>query len=524
MKRLLALLFAMLMVVSLFAGCQPTPGTGTNDDDGDTTLYPVDENGNFVYGDTFKDVTVEWWVASNYGLNSDMFMFKKLEEAIGCNINVTCYDPETYKTKVGVAIKTGNLPDIFVTQGGYTEAGRYGDQGAFVNLLSADSLAKMPNFKALFVDNADMKSRIDFYTSEKGGLYTLPTYNLNRTVNHGWLYRKDIFEKHNIQMWTDSESFLNVLRQLKQLYPESYPLTGKDMVKYVFDRVGNSYGLNSIMLPYDWDKGEFYLGFADEGYYEMLKLFQTAWNEKLVDPDIFSNGTADIDANMVNGTSFVMNDWIGRIAVENAAGKEIDPNFQVAYAPHIGDGKGVELAIIDPSGSVISAMSDKKVQDACLAIYNYLYSEEGSFVGTIGEEGVTFKMVDGERVYLNPDGTEMEFVTVQTLEEKYGMWSTPWVIKTFDRSSVYYNFTEEEAEAQVIGSQGGLNKAAPPVNFSEEDATIQVDLYNQCKNDLDQFAAKFVTQNYSKEDWQNEVNRLKEKYGNELLEIMARYS
>lgn len=520
MKRLLALIFAVLMVVGLFSGCVATgPITPGGDDDGTSAPYPVDENGNFVYGDTFKGVTVEWWVASNYELNSDMFMFKKIEEAIGCNINVTCYDPETYKTKVSVAIKTGNLPDIFVTQEGYVGANKYGEQSAFVNLLSENALAKMPNFKKLFVDNADLKSRIDFYTSDNGGLYVVPQYNLDRTVNHGWLYRKDIFEKHNIEMWTDSESFLKVLRQLKQLYPESYPLTGKDMVKYVFDRVGNSYGINHTRVAYDWDKGEFYLGFATEGYYEMLKLFQTAWNEGLVDPDIFSNGTTDIDQNMVNGTSFVMNDWIGRMDVENKAGKEIDPNFQVAYAPHIGNGMGVELDVIVPTGSVISAMSEKKVQDACLAIYNYLYSDEGAFVGTIGEENVTFKMVDGERVYLNPDGTEMEFVTVQTLEEKYGMWSTPYVLKTFDRTSVYYNFTPEEAEAQIIGSQGGLNKAVPPTKYSEEDGPLYLDRSNGLKNDVAEFAAKFITMNYTKEQWQAEANRLMDKYG-EIFDIL----
>ena len=48
--------------------------------------------------------------------------------------------------------------------------------------------------------------------SADGKLYMFPTYDINRDVNHGMLYRKDIFDKHGIKMWNSPEEFYNVLK------------------------------------------------------------------------------------------------------------------------------------------------------------------------------------------------------------------------------------------------------------------------------------------------------------------------
>lgn len=518
MKKILAMVLCLLMITGIFAGCRPDtdePDDGKISD----TIYETDENGQFVYGDLFKDVTVEWWVSSHYELNSDMFFFKKLEEVIGCKINVTCYEGDTYITKVNTALQTGSLPDICTMVTGYSVYNVYGDQGAFVNLLDEKVLAKMPNLKKNLLDVPEAAQFVDAYKSENGALYGMPRYNTQRLVNYGWMYRKDIFEKHGIEMWTDSESFLNVLRQLKKLYPDSYPLTGAAM-KSVFGRVINGYGANSYINAYDWDKKEWFMGAGTEGFYEMMKLFQTAWNENLVDPDIFTNKVNDIDSAILNGTSFVYNSWIGRMAVENPAGKDVDPNFQVSYAPQIGDGKADQLSVVGTNGTVINAKS--KCIDACLAIWNYLYSEEGVYVLTIGEEGVTYDMVNGERVYKNANGSVMENATIQTLEEEFGLWNEG-IYALVNRESVYFNFTEEEAEAQEIGSKGGFRQGIPAYTIPEEYAEDFYDMLTNLNNDVEQFCAQFVTRNLSKEDWQKSVALWQSKYGRAFEILNGKY-
>lgn len=511
MKKIIALVLAMLVVIGMFAGCTPST-TGPNGPgvagDVDKAPYPVDEEGNFIYGDTFKDTTVEWWVKSNYDISGDSFFFKKLEEVIGCKINVTRYEPEQFTVKMNAAIQSNRMPDIIVSGLEHAAYNVYGEQGAFVNFLAPENIVKMPHL-AKVLENEEIASQVEFYKSENGGLYGSVTWDHNRLINHGWMYRKDIFEKHGIEMWTDSESFLDVLRQLKQLYPDSYPLTGATM-RDAFGRVVNNYGINYQYNAYDWEKKEWYLGSNAEGFYETLMVFQTAWNEGLCDPDMFTNKVGDIDTAILNGTSFVYNSWIGRMDIENKAGKAKDPTFQVSYAPQIGDGKANQQEQVNVNSLHINAQSASDVRDACMAIFDYLYSEEGIFLSTIGEEGVTFDTVDGKRVYKNADGTPMENPTIQTLEEQFGLWNT---YRSVHKESVYFTFTAEEAEAQEIGSKGGFLQAIPAANIPTDKGAEYADLADGHWNSVNDFAAKFVTNNLTKADWEKQCAEWEKQYG-----------
>lgn len=519
MKKIIALLLVIVATMSIFAGCGPKGNAGGGGFAGaEEAPYELDANGQFIYGDTFKDVTIEWWFSSNYEIKSDMYFFKKLEEKIGCKFDVKCYNNEQYRVKINNALQTSQLPDICAMVVEYPVFNVYGDQGAFVNLLEPYALNRMPNLKKAVLDVPGNAELLEFYKSESGGLYTMPRYDCERTVNFGWMYREDIFEKHGIEMWHDSESFLNVLRQLKKLYPESYPLTGASM-ESVFNRVCNNYDFNSTVRAYDWDKKQWYLGATDEGFYDMMMVFQTAWNEGLMDPDIFTNKVNHIDEAIINGTSFVYNSWIGRMIVENTYGRSsISPDFQVSYAPHIGNGKGDQLAKLGISGTVINALSSSSEIEACLAIWNYLYSEEGIEMMTMGEEGVTYDMVDGKRVYKNTNGTVMENPTIQTLEEQYGLWNGSTYVMA-SKESVYFTYTPEEAEAQEIGAKGGLLTRAPAVTVSAADAAEYSDLLTSLDNDIKQYCQKFVTKGYTKADWQAECQAWQQKYGR-LFEIL----
>ena len=251
----------------------------------------------------------------------------------------------------------------------------------------------------------------------------------------------------------------------------------------------------------------------------MLCLFQTAWNEDLVDPDIFSNEEADIDAAILNGESFVYNSWIGRMAEQNPDGRAKDPTFQVSYAPHIGKGLGVKLPIAADSSTLINAQSDSDVVDACLAIWNYLYSEEGTFACTVGEEGKTYTLnEDGSKHYIRADGTDMINPTIQSLEEEFGLWNSQ-IYPLVSRESVYFDFSPEEAEAQEIGSKGGFNTPAPDVIIPEEYGEEYNDLAHFLTLDTRQFSTKFITEGYDKARWEQEVESMNAKYGR-VFEIM----
>ena len=553
MKKLIALLLALVMVFSLVACAaekkgssgKKNPGSAwwedlpkdeddndegdkadqgdkdnnDKDDEGDKTPsigggveapYDVDINGQFVYGNYFEDVTIDWWISSNYEISSDMYIFTKLEEKIGCKFNIRCYSPEDYKIKINTALNTNSLPEICAMTTDHNVYNIYGEQGAFVNLLDEYALNRMPNFQQNVLDYYDATLQIERLMSSSGALYAFPRYNTERLVNYGWMYRQDIFEKHGIAMWYDSESFLNVLRQLKTLYPESYPLTGASMPD-VFNRLIASFGVNSTTTAYDWDMSEWYLAFTDQGFYNMLTVFKTAWEEGLIDPDIFNNKVNNIDEAIINGTSFVYNSWIGRMNIQNTYGQTYDPSFQVSYAPHIGNGMGMELPLVSSTNVVINAQSSPIEIDACLAIWDYLYSAEGVYATTVGEVGVTHKVVNGQIVYLNVDGSVMENATIQTLEEQYGMFNTAlYVLPCQD--SVYFTYTPEESEAQIIGSWYGLVQSAPIPSIPEDYAEEYYDLLHTLQQDVALYCRQFIVYGYSQADWHSQFAMWNSKY------------
>ena len=95
MKKIIELILVMIMTMSLFAGWNTgTIGGGQLQID-EELPYEMDESGR-VLDDYFKDVEVEWWFSSNYTLKSDMYLFTKLEEVIGCKIKVVSYYAEQY--------------------------------------------------------------------------------------------------------------------------------------------------------------------------------------------------------------------------------------------------------------------------------------------------------------------------------------------------------------------------------------------------------------------------------------------
>ena len=58
---------------------------------------------------------------------------------------------------------------------------------------------------------------IKSFGDEAGNIYTWPIYNLNRKVNHGFMFRKDIFDELGIKEWTNTNEFYEALKKVKSL-------------------------------------------------------------------------------------------------------------------------------------------------------------------------------------------------------------------------------------------------------------------------------------------------------------------
>lgn len=157
-----------------------------------------------------QKVTLELWALSpaveGAEINPDIALAIELFKKDYPNVTfkTVTYSVDPYKTKLAVAMATGELPDLFFTWGGgqlrsYVDAGR-------IAPLSQETVEWL---KKTFWPGAVEEV---YY---KGKYWAVP-FNNSILGNFIW-YRKDIFEKHGLQPPKTWSEFVQLCKKLRQL-------------------------------------------------------------------------------------------------------------------------------------------------------------------------------------------------------------------------------------------------------------------------------------------------------------------
>ena len=505
MKRIFALLLVLVMVTGVFAGC----GGKKNES---ISLKPTDAQGNVVTGDKpWAGYTVKMAFYSNYDITANAWLFQKIKEDTGIIIEPICYTSTVYFEKLGGWIATRDLPDLF-TSGNLkkTEIDMYGSQNAIINLNDPEVLELIPSFKKIYIDDPENYALYSQYFTESGAMYCIPVYDMSRDVNHCLMYREDVFKELGIEPWTDTASFLDALRKLKKAYPDSYPFTGSDFFQ-MLGRMSYSFDTNGLGFAYDYETSKWYSGVASDNFRELVDLMKTMFKEGLIDPDIFTNTSAEVDAMMLNNKSFVTHNWIGRMAVENPAGKKQDADFHIVPGNAIGNGLFIDLDKFDGQGGLHVANGPN--QGAALAVVEWLFSDRGSYINSVGVEGENYQVVDGKITYPSIEETKEdgEIVTYQDLTEHYGMWIDGYYVRT-SRDAIYYTYSEEEQIAQDLGNKAGYYDGAPPIRIPSARGFEWTDADDAYTQDYEAFIVEYITKGYGDSEWNKFASEINSNY------------
>ncbi|GAB2675968.1 extracellular solute-binding protein [Paenibacillus thermoaerophilus] len=513
-----AAIASMMLLASIAAGCSgsgkepaatgeasPSPSATAT-----ATAAPAQ------YGDTGglqlpivdKPTTLTWMLVSDNTDLQNSLIVKEIEKRTGIKLEIQNYSSQTYKDKLKIVVASGKLPDIFhgLTQ---AEVNQLGMNGAVTPINPY--IDKLPNFKKLYVDDPKNNWVMKSWSDEKNNMYTWPIYGLQRDVNHGFLYRKDIFDKHGIKEWTNTEEFYQALKKLKELYPDSYPYASKTK-ELIFRDWAYGWGIGGAQFPayYDEKSKTWKLAYTQPEYKEMLTFMKKLYDEKLLDPEFITDTDASWTAKMTsNNKAFVTFDWIGRLEQFATQVKSQIPDYNLRYANPVGPTGNVRtLPKIDNWGIVV-ANNDKK--EIALKLLDYLTSPSGSSLVTMGVEGETYKLENGKPVY--PELKDMATVDIKTLEKKYGLWLEGMYLRP-DRRSVYYNFTEKEQEAQdKIVKANKFEPEDPVLKFNEAETKTIAELRATLEKAANEFSTKFVmNKNYGDAQW-NEWLQNAEKLG-----------
>lgn len=508
MKKTLCLILALVLVVSCFAGCGEKKGTGNIEVYSKSELSPkkIGDYGKlklpFANGEK-----LDMLVSSDVVGLEDTLVFKEIEKRTGLDLDVTVVLPATASDKVNTIIASKKLPNL-IGLGNSALASDLGSQGAIVKL--DENLDLMPNFKEIFFDETEKYNTADFANwikSADGHIYQFPVWDIQREVNHGILYRKDVFDKHGIKMWNTTDEFYETLKKLKELYPDSTPLTSKTKTEIFVDFAGmwNIRSYKTWTPYFDEEAGVWKQSLTDPKMKEIADFLKKLYKEGLMDPEFLTNTEAAWTAKMTNkGSSFVTFDWIGRLEQFTTNSQEAVPGYDLRFGNPIGTGK---VRTLDKVWGGVS-VAEKENKEYAMKLLDYFLTESGAMLATMGVEGVTYEMgEDGKAKYLG--FSEGENITTSTLGEKYGLFSFYQV--RYDKRSLYYSYTEREQEAQDIinnKENGGYNPFDPVLVFTNEELEYIDEVQPEIKKAAEEFLTRYVLGNESWEDWVKKASAL----------------
>ena len=534
LKKIILSILILMLLVSCFAGCQKKEVVNADI----ATKEELDPKVIGNYGDLKLPIDDEYTTitilrATDTDTVNDSPVFKELRRRTGLNVQayIVPSASASEKAKVLLASKE-SMPDIFGVGLSVDEQNELGMQGAFIKI--DENLKHAPNLKEIFFDNPEeygVENAVKNMSAADGHMYFFPSYDIERAVNHGMMYRKDIFDKHGLKAnWTNPEEFYQTLKKLKEIYPSSTPFAIKIKTQ-LFTKLGESWGLgavtdgNAFSTFYDEADGKWKYYTTDNRFKEILDFVKKLYDEGLIDPEFFTTTEAAWTAKMTQrDKAFVTFDWIGRMESWKNMNAETIPEYDLRYAPPVGPtGKVRELARY----GLAACITKNERSHLALALSDYLLSESGATLMSMGIEGETYTIgEDGYADYIGYDPEQA--IGIKELENKYGLFS---VYRRFDKRSDYYNFSEREKEAQnmALEKEDGFEPLDPTLTFTEQEIKVKSEILPTLSKASEEFATRYIlgtdTGDAAWEAWLKKTEELGvDKVVNIYNEAQARYN
>lgn len=401
MRKIVSLLLVIACLATLLAGCGKESNTPTTAMNQQTVIdyIPPDLSG----------VKITQYMPTNSDTDPEKtWLNATVENYLGLDLEIV--EADGLGSLVRDMVAQWNLPDL-IWCNGYSHAGwgAYGEQGAFINIMKY--LEAMPHVKA-YLEDPDNAATVAAYTYKKGEMYAIPVKQTGSAAVYTFLYRKDIFDKHGLQWPTNQEEFVEVLRELKRLYPESSPFILRNMQKniqaaQVFGHLwGASHVIPGTTLFTLGEDGQYYLPQISPAYKEMAQFFYDMIGEGLMNKSSMGIDTNGWYKTFSTNESFITYDKVDRLLLINEGGQAVNPEFlMTAGVPFNMGTYATQTDVVSTSfGGGVSGYSyligDNANLDNTLQYVDWLFSPDGQNMTNWGVENESYVVdVKGNKVF-----------------------------------------------------------------------------------------------------------------------------
>ncbi len=516
MKNVFIALLVLCITVGAVFGRGQTERDGAEATGGESASGEVNTviNG-YDYGDTgginlpisAKPITVRYLIPEHpsHAVNEDRLIYDLLEEVSNIELELMPIGEAAIAEKVKLLHATGDLPDMVVIRG-LDVANQIAPLGGLVNI--SEYLDQLPNYSRYLEDFPIEK---DALTASDGNIYVMPLVNEPK-YKRIWLYRKDIFEKHDLEPPRNAEELYDTLTELKELYPGTYPLSGRwgiGMLEWIAYQWKTG---KDMYFNFDNDKWQF--GPVEDNYREMLEFLNRLYEDGLLDEEWLTLTTTQWEDKIINDQSFVSVDWIYRIDTMRPKARPVNPDWNLAALdPIIKEGLGerkVETQL-DFNVNIVHAVSlnnDHPLES--LKLYDFMLSPGGTVLTNFGKIGETAKVLsDGTITYVD------EIKTPANLDGQYA-WNTYYGFMAYGTKLKYHNDyyqiewpSEEFNEAfDRYEANDYAQPFVPKPKFSREELQEITQLESALVDFTESECAKFII-NGNFKDWDAYVSEAK---------------
>lgn len=406
-KKIMALALVSALVLG---GCGAKEGGGKEKEVTTEARYQLDENVPAWKVDTKEMTELTWYVNADWW-NTDWgkdIVTKKMEEDLNVKINFITGDD----TKLNTYFAGGDMPDLITVFDSSSQAALKANSWAYPLKDLADKYD--PHF-----NKVASPETLNWLALEDDKTYGYADYsNTAADYESGMLFaktafviRKDVYEGLGSPSMGTQEEFLAVLSQIKENYPELYPLGFNAFTTDATGSMGDVFQ-DFIGVPLENGDGTFYDRNLDEDYLSWIKTWNQAYRKGCVSDDSFAD----------DGTAFEEKLKSGKYACIMMEGTPQCSGFLTTW---MNDNPGSEYVAIDGPQSIVGnapklnqagisgwmiSYITKNCKDPAKAIqiFTYLLSEEGQILTTYGIEGETYT-INAERKYeLTEKAKEMQ--------------------------------------------------------------------------------------------------------------------
>lgn len=408
MKRILAMLLAVIMVCSVFAGCNSdeNPGSSGNQggnvavvDPGDfsnTDIYPLEGSHKLSMGIALENA-------------QDSYLMKLMSDAVGVEFSYRYVTDEQVPL---LFVDFDQMPDVLFSAAGtfgltLQRINGYGAAGALVNYM--DHLDKMPNLSKAYLDNPDL---FDGVMSADGAVYTLPYYVYTLTGCTNLIYFRG---DHLAAVGRDKQpatvdELTQLLKDLKAHFgatdPKYIPMTVYEAGHAGFDNrltqwLYTAFGTDTDPGIHVDSNGQVVAGFATEQYKNMVIYLAQLVKEGLLDSDLFSAKSSLMQAFMNENHTSVSTRMLNIPKTSYADGVENYYISQPLTSSYTDTPVFAEPTMARKWGAMISTTCQDL--DAALAYMDAFFATESN---PLNEEGTIYNL----SLWLGEEGVDWEWV------------------------------------------------------------------------------------------------------------------